>query len=360
MKIRFPSLLSSLILMKKKILFLPDAGHINPFQVQLVRFLEESGLEVNKAPSRRFFATWRAVNKYRPDVVYFDWIQSFIIGKNLPITLLKCLTFSLEILYLTKIKRIPVLHTLHNLRNHAKRQVGMERWMYRFFLKRCSRVRIYSETTRVKARRLFGIDTSRFMVIQDIPFHYYYRNTSTVAESRQFLKLDESAFVYLFLGMVKPYKGLEDLVAAFKQVKDTELRLIIVGMSDSPAYAQTIQELVKEDRHIKYHNQFVADEQVQYYLNAADVMVLPFRNIEHSSSIDLALSFRKPIITRRTPFLERLLQHQREILFANPTDLPETLRTAKQEKEKLRKIGEQNFAIANQSNFREFKNFFML
>lgn len=344
--------------MKKKILFLPDAGYVNPFQKQLINFLEKNGMDVQKAPSQRFFATWRAVKQHQPDVVYFDWIQSFIIGKNLPVTLLKCFAFALEILYLKKIKRIPILHTLHNLRNHAKRQVGMERWMYRFFLRHCDRVRIYSDTTAIKARRIFKVDTSRFIVIQDVPFHHYYPDKSDFAAGRKFLQLGKQDFVYLFLGMVKPYKGLEDLIKAFGQINDPELRLVIAGLSDSPKYAQSIDALIGNDQRIIYHNYFVADEDVPHYLHAANVMVLPFRNIEHSSSIDLALSFRKPIITRRTRFLEELLSHQQELLFNNPNDLPNALKKARQEKDSLSKIGEQNFKIADQNNFRELVNFF--
>lgn len=343
--------------MTKKILFLPDAGHLNPFQQQLMRFLQSHGLEVCTAPSRRFFATWRAVRQHRPDIVYFDWIQSFVIGRNLPVTLLKCFTFALEILYLTKIRRIPVLHTLHNLRNHAKRQVGIERRMYRFFLRHCTRIRVYSPTTIIKARRLFGIPTDHFRVIQDVPFHYFYPNNSGFAESRQHLGMDESAFMYLFLGMVKPYKGLETLIAAFGQLNDPQSRLVIAGTSDSPEYARQIQYLAGGDPRITYQNQFVAIENVQYYLNAAQVVVLPFRNVEHSGSMDLALSFGKPVISLETQFFAKLLSHQQTLLFNHAGGaLLEALQNARQVD--LDAIARRNFQIADNGNHRDLLPFF--
>ena len=343
--------------MNRKILFLPDAGYVNPFQQQLMRFLQGNGLKVCSAPSRRFFATWRAVRQHRPDIIYFDWIQSFIIGRNLPVTLLKCLTFTLEILYLTKIRRIPVLHTLHNLRNHAKRQVGIERWMYRFFLRHCTRIRVYSPTTITKARRLFGIPTDHFRVIQDVPFHYFYPNNSGFAKSRQHLGMDEYAFVYLFLGMVKPYKGLEDLIAAFGQLNDPKARLVIAGISESAEYARQIQRLADGDPRITYHNRFVAIEDVQHYLNAAQVVVLPFRNVEHSGSMDLALSFGKPIISLETRFFAELLSHQQPLLF-NHSDgaLLDALQNA--QRMDLDAIARRNFQIADSVNHRDLLPFF--
>lgn len=343
--------------MNRKILILPDAGYVNPFQQQLMRFLQGNGLKVCTAPSRRFFATWRAVRQHRPNIVYFDWIQSFIIGRNLPVTLLKCFTFALEILYLTKIRRIPVLHTLHNLRNHGKRQVGIERRMYRFFLRHCTRIRVYSPTTITKARRLFGIPTDHFRVIQDVPFHYFYPNNSGFAESRNHLGMDESAFVYLFLGMVKPYKGLETLIAAFRKLEDPQLRLVIAGISDSPEYARQIQHLADGDLRITYQNQFIAIKNVQYYLNAAQVVVLPFRNVEHSGSMDLALSFGKPVISLETPFFVELLSHQRTLLF-NHSDgaLLDALQNAR--RVELSAISRRNFQIADNGNHRDLLPFF--
>lgn len=341
----------------KKILFLPEAGDVNPFQHQLIRFLQNNGLEVRAAPSRRFFATWHAVMQHRPDIVYFDWIQSFIIGRTLPVTLLKCFTFTLEILYLTQIRRVPILHTLHNLRNHAKRQVGIERWVYSFFLRRCKRIRIYSDTTGIKARRLFKIPPERFQVIQDIPFHNFYPNNAGLAESRQYLDVDKAAFVYLFMGMVKPYKGLEDLIAAFGQLNDPQVRLVIAGISDSQDYSQKIGQLASRDPRIIYHGRFIAVEDVQYYLNAAQVVVLPFQNVEHSGSVDLALSFSKPIITRKTRFFAELLPHQRKLLFNQAGDsLLEAMRMAQQVD--IKAIGNENFRIADRANYHDFLPFF--
>ncbi len=66
----------------KKILVLPDAGLDNPFQHQLVSLLRQGGFEVKTVTSKRFWATASALRHYQPDFIYYDWIQSFTIGRT--------------------------------------------------------------------------------------------------------------------------------------------------------------------------------------------------------------------------------------------------------------------------------------
>lgn len=342
-----------------KILVLPDAGSQNPFQYQMIDLLEKNGYQVMKAPRRRFFATLSAFNKYHPDIVYFDWIQSFILGKTLVLTLIKCICFFLEVQYINRVKKKPILHTLHNMHNHAKRWVWIERQIYTYFLKKCKGIRVYSQTTKDKVVNTFGVSPDKIHIIEDVPFHLYYPNTVTREESRKFLNISTQQYVYLFQGMIKPYKGIDDLILAFKQVHTKDDILIIAGPTDNPGYVTHLQAMAKElPQHICFVNEFIAIEHIQYYFNAANVVVLPFKNIEHSGSIDLAMSFAKPIITLRTEFLMSLLPHQLGLLFTTIDDLIEKMVAVKTIDEEL--IGRRNFLIADRSNYKEFLSFFDL
>lgn len=333
----------------KKVLVLPDAGPDNPFQYLMINVLRANGCSVFIGGKKRFFATFSSVRKYQPDFVYFDWIQSFVLGKTLIVTLLKITSFFLEIQYVTRIIKAPIVHTLHNIQNHVGRWIFLERLIYTYFLRKCHKIRVYSETTRDKVVSLFGIDKNKIFVIQDVPYHFDYPNKVTYKESREFLKLSENAFVYLFLGMVKPYKGIEYLVQAFIDMAGTEDYLVIAGMSDNPDYAQQIKKLIATHPRVIFNNTFIKKEEVQYYYNAANVIVLPFKNIEHSGSVDLAMSFAKPIITLKTPFLASTLGHQQELLFETPEELEQKLRLVKEKD--LTSIGQNNFKMADNKDY---------
>jgi glycosyltransferase involved in cell wall biosynthesis len=335
----------------RKILILPDAGPKNPFQYQLIALLEGAGFQVCKARSRRFFTTLAAVRRHRPDVVYFDWIQSFVLGKTLLVTLLKCACFALEITYLTRVRRLTLVHTLHNIQNHSRRWVAVERTVYRWFLRRCHRVRVYSETTRRKIIRFYGVDPRKISVVQDVPYHHYYPNTTSRAAGRAALSIPGGAFVFLFLGMVKPYKGIEDLIDAFVALPLARKYLVIAGASDQETYGKALGTRLAGRPDVRYHNFFVEPGRVQDYFAAADVAVFPFRRVEHSGSVDLALTFGKAVITLNTPFMRSLLAHQAPLLYNHLGELPALMARAAQLD--LDGIGRANFAVADRTNYRD-------
>jgi glycosyltransferase involved in cell wall biosynthesis len=333
----------------KKITVLPDAGPENPFQYQLIQFLQTHGLHVSAAPSKHLFPILRAIRQYKPNFLYFDWIQSFYLSRNLLVTLVRSLLFMLEILLVRYVYRVPIIHTLHNIHNHAGVWLGIEQWVTRFFLHRCQSIRVYSETTKAKITEWFSLNPQRVWVIQDVPFHFYYPNTISQSQARQQLDIPPQAFVYSFFGSIKPYKGLESLINGFVQVAGPTDYLLIAGASHTSAYTAQLKQRIQQHPRILFFPQFIAVDQVQYYLNAANVMVLPFQNVEHSGSVDLCMSFCKPIITLHTPLLSTLLGHQSKLLFQTPDELKSKLLLAKTID--LPFIAQENFKIADNTNY---------
>ena len=56
-----------------------------------------------------------------------------------------------------------------------------------------------------------------------------YPNVVSRAEACRRLGLPEDAFVYLLFGALRPYKGLEELIAAFRQLADPDAVLLAAG-----------------------------------------------------------------------------------------------------------------------------------
>ena len=57
----------------------------------------------------------------------------------------------------------------------------------------------------------------------------YYSNSVSKSEARKRLNLNDENFVYLFLGLIRPYKGIEDLIEAFLKLSNSNARLLIAG-----------------------------------------------------------------------------------------------------------------------------------
>jgi hypothetical protein len=73
------------------------------------------------------------------------------------------------------------------------------------------------------------------------------------------------------------------------------LRLVIAGKAVG-SQRETLHAAVESDRRIQVFPEFIDDSKVQYYLGAADLVVLPFADILNSGSALLALSFDRPIL----------------------------------------------------------------
>jgi glycosyltransferase involved in cell wall biosynthesis len=61
-----------------------------------------------------------------------------------------------------------------------------------------------------------------------------YSNTTSQQESRDRLGIPKTNFVYLFLGRIEKYKGVEQLIKAFNDIKLKGLYILIVGQIYDP------------------------------------------------------------------------------------------------------------------------------
>lgn len=125
----------------------------------------------------------------------------------------------------------------------------------------------------------------------------------TPAEAKRRLGISEGEKAMLFFGRLRPYKGLEYLLSAFELLSETDsgYRLIIAGESKkgSELYYESIQDRItnhpNRDRIIS-RIEFIPDQDAEVYLKAADVMVLPYKDIFQSGVLFLAYSFGLPVV----------------------------------------------------------------
>src|SRR3546814_17257054 len=105
---------------------------------------------------------------------------------------------------------------------------------------------------------------------------------------------EEASFLLLLPGSIRPYKNAEALIAAFARLAASDLRLLIAGKADTPAYDKQLRALGGEDERIRFSFDFIPDAALQPYLSAADQVVIPFRKATTSVSVALAISFARP------------------------------------------------------------------
>jgi glycosyltransferase involved in cell wall biosynthesis len=147
----------------------------------------------------------------------------------------------------------------------------------------------------------FSVRASSITVIS-YPTNSIIPNTSlTPAQAKAKLDLRHGAKVVLFFGRICPYKGIEYLLAAFRRViaDDPNYRLIIAGEPSVGAqgYLERSYRIIKGyERRVLLVDRFIQDDEVEVYFKAADVLVLPYKDIFQSGVLYLAYSFGLPVI----------------------------------------------------------------
>ncbi|GAA0193125.1 hypothetical protein GCM10009122_56080 [Fulvivirga kasyanovii] len=301
-----------------KVACLPRAGIENPYQYLMIKGLQEDDrLHVYNGEEGKLFAFLLTWLKSRPDYIHLDWLHQYYLRKSLWMTWVQFPIFIFEVLFLKYLLRVKFVWTLHNIYPHDQPYFGPYKWARRFFAKKCKWIRVFSESTVVEASAVLGVHKSKLSVIPEGSYVEYYPNTSSKEDSLAYLNLKITDRVLLFLGNIRKYKGLEHLITVFKVVKRENWKLVIAGMCRDQVYKNELHRLIETDQDIVFVPQLIPVDEVQYFMNSAEAVVLPFQKIENSGSVILAMGFGKAIVAPAMGAVVDRLKSQNQLLY-NP------------------------------------------
>jgi glycosyltransferase involved in cell wall biosynthesis len=222
-----------------------------------------------------------------------------------------------------------IVWTVHELDFYETKHARVDRLMVRLLMRWCRALVVHSRQSERQVREQFGF-RGRVQVAYHPSYIGYYDNMVSREAARVQLKLPEQARVFLYLGQVKPYKGVEELIGAFASVSDPNAILLIAGKPLDRATADRICRLAASDSRVRLELRYVSDKELQLYFNAADIAVFPFRKTHTSGSLMLALGFGKPVIAPRIASIPEYVDESMSILFDpnREDDLGRALRAA--------------------------------
>ena len=149
----------------------------------------------------------------------------------------------------------------------------------------------HSEHGARRLREVVGLDPERVRVIHHGAFDYLTR----LPEEKPLPPELEGAEgpVILFFGLLRPYKGVDTLLQAFRRVKGAEL-----WIAGNPRMElEPLRRLAAEaPARVRFLPRFVEDAEIPAIMRRADLVVLPYRDVEHSGVLYAALAFGKPLV----------------------------------------------------------------
>ncbi|MGB6059090.1 MAG: glycosyltransferase [Microthrixaceae bacterium] len=105
----------------------------------------------------------------------------------------------------------------------------------------------------------------------------------------------------LHFGLVRRYKGVDNLVREFQKIEDPDLTMRIVGAIEDEDLERRIVRATEADSRITAVSNYVPDEQLVEEVLSSSLVVLPFTRITNSSSLILALSLNRPVLAPAAP-----------------------------------------------------------
>jgi len=168
-------------------------------------------------------------------------------------------------------------------------------------------------------RRTYDLPDERVAIAPHGPYDHYAHDHQTAEVLER-----HSDFVFLYFGVIRPYKGVEDLVAAFDLLPDdvrNSSRLMIVGESWEgwTLPLDAIAASPNADR-ITLVNRYVDDAEVAMHFAAADAVVLPYRRSSSSGPLHIAMSNGLPVVVSSVGGLVEAVGNYAGAYFVPPAD----------------------------------------
>jgi glycosyltransferase involved in cell wall biosynthesis len=202
------------------------------------------------------------------DVVHFQWLTvQHLDGPLLP-------------------ARRPLVLTAHDILPREARpgQRGAQRRLYERF----DAVIVHSEHGRRRLIGELGVDAARVHVIVHGAFAHL--AAAPAGDGDEAPPFATDAPVVLCFGLMRPYKGLDLLLAAWRGIEHAQLWIAGMPRMDIAPLRATAPP------NVRFMPRFIGDDELPAYFRRADLVVLPYREIDQSGVLSTALAFGRPLL----------------------------------------------------------------
>lgn len=276
----------------------PRRVHGNPYCDLLYGALERLGVPVVAEPELSPGWLWRS--RAEVSVLHLHWPELCYRNPDASVSVRSLGAFVASLLLAVALG-YRIVWTVHNARPHEARPI--DRLLYALLLRVAHPV-----VHCVAARRELGRASAAATVIPHGSYTGWYPDRVSRDEARARLGLEPEDRVLLWFGQVRPYKSLAPLVRAVHGLAEPRVKLVVAGRPVDAAAGDALRAEVERggDDRVRLHLRHVADDEVQCFFRACDLVVLPYKRVLTSGAAVLALSFGRALVVPRLGCLAEL------------------------------------------------------
>lgn len=255
----------------------------------------------------------RFLSRRRPKIVLLQWWTAVTAHSYLALALAARLVGA---------RLVIEMHETHDVGEAALPFVTpYARLMMRILPRLIAGVIVHSESDIDVVSRCYpALGRLPFTVIFPGPPEHAERSSGLASASRSQRERDQVRF--LFFGVIRTYKGIDELAAAFSSLIDQGERAHLTVAGESWEEAESALRTIRDtgDNNYKIFSGYIPDDQVMDLFEQADVLVAPYRRASASGPINLAMAAGLPLVTTRVPALQEACHRYDGVFFAEVED----------------------------------------
>lgn len=244
----------------------------NPYLVQLCTALDDTpGIELS-------FFSWRRALIGRLDVFHVHWPELLVGGHKLAGRMARRV-LTIAFLIRVRLTRVAVVRTLHNLDRPSD--------MSRLDLALLDRLdRLTTLTITLNDDTPLPDGHARRTIL-----HGHYRDWFAPHPAPAPTKGRIG-----YVGLIRRYKGVEQLIGAFRSLDAEGTSLSIAGRPSTDDLKSELISLAGGDERVEFDFRFLDDAELVRRIADAEFIVLPYRHMHNSGTALAALSVTRPIL----------------------------------------------------------------
>ena len=273
-------------------------GDIVQHFYHVASFFKEQGLprQIRSAVkgASHGFDVWRLrrqLGEWKPDVIHFQWLA-------LPF---------IDSMFLNGFKKIaPIVLTVHDSNpyngsaGYTLQQLGLRKAMHEF-----DALIVHTDAARSRLKTSFDVDESVAHIPHGLLDSYGLSLRDLAPPS------SETPVEFLIFGKIKPYKGIDIVLRAAAELPDALKKLCRIRVVGSPYMdIRPLQKLHQDlglTGIVEFDFRFLDDVEVYENFRRAQVLVMPYRDIDASGVLMSAIAAGRPIIASRLGAFAELL-----------------------------------------------------
>jgi glycosyltransferase involved in cell wall biosynthesis len=277
-----------------RLILIPHFVGPNLFLSDLVKAYVQLGYEV--VVGRETFDMRSVV----PDAVHLQWPEELYrwTGRGSPDERVERFC---EVLDDYRKRGVRITWSVHNLHPHDSDE-DVDRRAYQAVIDRTDVIGHFCEHSKALLRQRYRVPASVREIVQPLGNYSGYPGRMTKLEARERYDLPGDAFVMLCFGAVRPYKGLDLVLKAFRQARVDRKMLLVAGRYMASSNADRHRERLRMfmakrlTRSVRWMLRHIPDEEVQPIVAACDIVVLGHTSALNSGVQVLGMTFGRPVV----------------------------------------------------------------